>query len=608
MNKNYAKIKMSVLILTFLFITSTSVAVPLSSIKHTDQIALSPLNSKGGIIYVDDDNSQGPWDGTLEHPYQFIQDGVDNANTKDTVYVFEGIYTENIYVNKQIQLIGESKSDVVVIAASSEFAAIQLRVDFITVENFSISNPFFIGIHLNGVSYCNLSNLNILQNAIGISFYNINQKPSNHNRLQNTMISDTNIAVSMSYASANIFTTNHFLSNSYAILLSHSNENIFTQNMFTDHLITIQMLNRSHENNFIKNELETSNIGLYIDNSHDQTILHNTIKETIEKAIVMINSNNSLYACNLFQDNLGYAIYSDTCLDNNFYYNNFINNTNHAYDTGINIWDNGYPSGGNYWDDYTGIDEDDDGIGDSPYVIDGGNNQDNYPFMESVIGNLPPTKPEILSGTSAAGLGIVIDFNAKAYDYEGDMLFYLWDWGDGTVSNWTGPYPSDHIIKQNNSWNETQTYSIRVKAKDVHGLESEWSDTFSISIDTQIQISNIQTGYLYIGLMDFNYSYFFSNFLNNLGAAVILGFLDEIYLEASASEHVQSVKFELYNPIFGDNITILDEDSSNGFSATSTVYAIFWKLSAYAYNQEGILIDIDSIDYLIFLQLGKRRQ
>ena len=31
-------------------------------------------------IYVDDDNTDGPWDGTQEHPYQFIQDGVDNAS------------------------------------------------------------------------------------------------------------------------------------------------------------------------------------------------------------------------------------------------------------------------------------------------------------------------------------------------------------------------------------------------------------------------------------------------------------------------------------------------------------------------------------------------
>jgi nitrous oxidase accessory protein NosD len=46
------------------------------------------------------------------------------------------------------------------------------------------------------------------------------------------------------------------------------------------------------------------------------------------------------------------------------------------------FWDNG--SEGNYWDNYTGLDENEDGIGDTPYIIDE-NNQDNFPLMEPVI-------------------------------------------------------------------------------------------------------------------------------------------------------------------------------------------------------------------------------
>jgi len=36
-------------------------------------------NATGTTIYVDDDNTSGPWDGTIEHPYQYIEDGVDAA-------------------------------------------------------------------------------------------------------------------------------------------------------------------------------------------------------------------------------------------------------------------------------------------------------------------------------------------------------------------------------------------------------------------------------------------------------------------------------------------------------------------------------------------------
>jgi len=63
------------------------------------------------------------------------------------------------------------------------------------------------------------------------------------------------------------------------------------------------------------------------------------------------------------------------------YYNNFIDNqAGNAYDAGYNHWDDG--SEGNYWDDYTGVDADPkDGIGDTPYNISGGSNQDRYPLM-----------------------------------------------------------------------------------------------------------------------------------------------------------------------------------------------------------------------------------
>jgi len=69
--------------------------------------------------------------------------------------------------------------------------------------------------------------------------------------------------------------------------------------------------------------------------------------------------------------------------DNKFWHNNFINNTQQAYipySGYANLWDDGYPSGGNYWSDYTGLDANDDGIGDIPYLIDA-DNQDRYPLM-----------------------------------------------------------------------------------------------------------------------------------------------------------------------------------------------------------------------------------
>ena len=69
---------------------------------------------EGYTIYVDDDNTEGPWDGTQEHPYQHIQEGIDNASTGNTVFVYNGIYQENALLNKSINLIGEDKNNTII--------------------------------------------------------------------------------------------------------------------------------------------------------------------------------------------------------------------------------------------------------------------------------------------------------------------------------------------------------------------------------------------------------------------------------------------------------------------------------------------------------------
>jgi parallel beta-helix repeat protein len=87
--------------------------------------------------------------------------------------------------------------------------------------------------------------------------------------------------------------------------------------------------------------------------------------------------------------NNNYGIHISVSDHNNVYYNNFINNTQNAYDDFSNKWDKGYPSGGNYWADYIGVDTDGDGIGDTPYIVAGGSNKDNYPLMYIWNGSLP---------------------------------------------------------------------------------------------------------------------------------------------------------------------------------------------------------------------------
>ncbi|RLF59113.1 MAG: hypothetical protein DRN27_03535 [Thermoplasmata archaeon] len=66
------------------------------------------------------------------------------------------------------------------------------------------------------------------------------------------------------------------------------------------------------------------------------------------------------------------------------YHNNLIDNFRNTHDWGTNIWHNSSLMQGNYYSDYTGVDANEDGIGDIPYNISGGSNQDLYPLMNSI--------------------------------------------------------------------------------------------------------------------------------------------------------------------------------------------------------------------------------
>jgi len=111
-------------------------------------------------------------------------------------------------------------------------------------------------------------------------------------------------------------------------------------------------------------------------------------------------SNATVYGNNITQNGVGVVLLNFpnagdivvSGVGNTVFGNLFLNNTkqvvkeesNYNYPnttrmgTDIVSWDNSII--GNYWSDYSGLDENDDGIGDTPYIMDE-NNKDNYPLM-----------------------------------------------------------------------------------------------------------------------------------------------------------------------------------------------------------------------------------
>jgi parallel beta-helix repeat protein len=168
-----------------------------------------------------------------------------------------------------------------------------------------------------------------------------------------------------------------------SISLLSSNSNLISNNNVTESSKAISLI-ASSNNNITRNIICSNSFGLWLKN--------NTVSNT---------TGNLIFENKISENQNGIDI-EIGAQNNMIYRNNFLNNTQQVYGFGmtysgsstsfvslgvvimnnyvpINEWSlNGY---GNYWSDYTGLDENDDGIGDTAYVINI-NNNDDYPLMQ----------------------------------------------------------------------------------------------------------------------------------------------------------------------------------------------------------------------------------
>jgi len=145
-------------------------------------------------------------------------------------------------------------------------------------------------------------------------------------------------------------------------------------------------LSGSSSNTIQENSITNNSYGIHLVYSSNNVISENNVTYNTHGVLLYYQSNNNSLTGNNMTNN-GDGIGLGTSSNNKFYHNHLTNNTQQVDIQWLgyaNIWDDGYPSGGNYWSDYTGVDDDGDGIGDTPYIIDS-DNTDRYPLMASYI-------------------------------------------------------------------------------------------------------------------------------------------------------------------------------------------------------------------------------
>jgi parallel beta-helix repeat protein len=144
-------------------------------------------------------------------------------------------------------------------------------------------------------------------------------------------------------------------------------------------------LENAYDNNLLNNNMSVvKQLAISIVDSSSNLFFGNRIERSIKLLELTGNSSNNLFVGNFVQGsfNLEPTI---NCLGlNTFYHNNFVYvYWNQTLPSTPNNWDS------NYWNDYQGKDNNGDGIGDSPHLIDA-NNRDNHPLMSPIDLNSEP--------------------------------------------------------------------------------------------------------------------------------------------------------------------------------------------------------------------------
>ena len=111
------------------------------------------------------------------------------------------------------------------------------------------------------------------------------------------------------------------------------------------------------------------------------------------------------------------------------------------------------------------------------------NNGEQPPIDEN---NTAPQTPVQPLGQTIVKQGVSYSYTASSYDRDSDTIRFIFDWGDGSFSNWTEFVFANTSVTSSHSWSVHSNFSIRVLAQDEHGLNSSWSPALIVNDSTPI--------------------------------------------------------------------------------------------------------------------------
>jgi len=170
--------------------------------------------------------------------YSTVQDAIDNASVGDTIYVWEGIYYENVVVNKKVTLIGNGTTNTTIDGGGSGYV-ILISSDWVEVRNLTINNSGFgsldAGVAILDADNCRLENLNCSDN----NKYGIRLYQSDGSIIENTTcINNSYNGIYLGYSNSNtVSNCNIYLNGRHGVCIYTSTGNTVDGNTIGPNLL-----------------------------------------------------------------------------------------------------------------------------------------------------------------------------------------------------------------------------------------------------------------------------------------------------------------------------------------------------------------------------------
>jgi parallel beta-helix repeat protein/VCBS repeat-containing protein len=222
--------------------------------------------------------NQTPCSASGDSYYGTVTDAINAANENDGIIVCQGTYTENLDVDKPLDVTSDSGVSVTILNAfDATDHVLNVTANNVNVSGFSIQGSTGInaaGVYLEGADGGNISKNKITNNAYGILL-----NGSDNNVIVNNEITLNKFAgVYLVGSDNNTIANNTVKSNDYSgIYLTGSDNNSITNNTATYNELYYGIgLKASHNNTVEGNNASNNLYGFYIHNSQGNQILQST--------------------------------------------------------------------------------------------------------------------------------------------------------------------------------------------------------------------------------------------------------------------------------------------------------------------------------------------